>query len=142
MAKFDQKQHVLLINGVEIKGFADGADVISFAENNEAGALTVGADGEGVFVANQNRSGTLTIKLLQHGESVAFLNNLRRQQRDSLKSFTPLTLSVRDLINEDRITASQGYFTTAPGYVRGNANNDTQFVIVFAKTEVVLEAGA
>lgn len=139
--RFDPALHSVLINGYEIKDWADGGDVISFAYNNDAGAMTVGSRGRGVFVANQNRSATLTIKLLQHTPDNKFLQRLTAQQRDSLKTFTPLTLAIRDLINEDRATGVSGFFTTLPGLVRGNAHNDTTHVIVFERGNIILEDG-
>lgn len=139
--RFDPALHSVLINGYEIKDWGDGGDVIDYKYNNDAGALTVGSRGTGVFVANQNRSTTLTIKLLQHSPDNKFLNRLLAQQRDNLKTFVPLELAIRDLINEDRGSGVQGFFTTPPGLTRGNAHNDTTHVIVFSRGNIILEDG-
>ncbi len=139
--RFDPALHSVLINGYEIKDWADGGDVISYAYVTDAGAMTIGARGRGVFVANQNRSTTLTIKLLQHSPDNKFLNRLSALQRSNMKGFTALTLSIRDLINEDRASGTSGFFTTLPGLVRGNAHNDTTHVIVFEQGNIILENG-
>jgi hypothetical protein len=139
--RFDPKLHSVLLNGYEIKDWADGADVISYAYQTDAGAMTIGSRGRGVFVANQNRSTILTLKLLQHTPDNKYLNRLAAQQRNNLKTFVPLILAIRDLINEDRATGIQGFFTTLPGLVRGNAHNDTTHVIVFEQGNIVLEDG-
>lgn len=139
--RFDPALHTVLIDGYEIKDWAEGGDVISYAYQADAGAMTIGSRGRGVFVANQNRSTILTLKLLQHGPDNKFLNRLSSLQRTNLKGFTALTLNIRDLINEDRATGIQGFFTTLPGLVRGNAHNDTTHVIVFEQGNIVLEEG-
>lgn len=139
--RFDPAQHSVLIDGYEFKDWGDGTDVISFQYNADAGALTVGARGRGVFVANQNRSATLTLKLLQHGPDNRFLNRRAALQRDNLKGFMPMTLTIRDLLNEDRAIGERGYFTTLPGLTRGNAHNETTWVIVFERGNIVLEEG-
>lgn len=139
--RFDPALHAVLINGYEIKDWAKGGDAISFVYNTDAGALTMGARGNGVFVANQDRSGTLTLKLLQHSPDNKFLQRLSARQRNDMKSYVPLTLSIRDLINEDRASGISGFFTTLPGLVRGDAANDTTHVIVFEKANIVLENG-
>lgn len=139
--RFDPALHSVLINGYEIQDWADGGDVISYAYQNDAGTMTVGARGRGVFVANQNRSTILTLQLLQHGPANKYLNRLSSLQRTNLKSFSALTLTIRDLINEDRATGESGFFTTLPGLVRGNAHNNTTHVIVFERGNIVLEEG-
>lgn len=139
--RFDPSQYSVLINGYEIKDWADGGDVIDLKYNKDAGTMTVGARGRGVFVANQDRSGTLTLKLLQHGPDNKFLNRLTAQQRDSLKTFQPITLAIRDLLNEDRASGVKGYFTTLPGLTRGNVANDTTHVLVFEQINIVMEEG-
>lgn len=139
--RFDPALHSVLINGYEIKDWATGGDVISYTYQTDAGAMTIGARGRGVFVANQNRSTILTLKLLQHGPDNKFLNRLSSLQRTNLKGFAALTLTIRDLINEDRATGTQGFFTTLPGLVRGDAHNDTTHVIVFERGNIIIENG-
>lgn len=140
--RFDPKFHSVLINGYEIKDWAKGGDAISYVYNTDAGALAMGSRGNGVFVANQDQSTTLTLKLLQHSPDNKFLQRLSAQQRNNFKTFVPLTLAIRDLINEDRASGTEGFFTTLPGLVRGDVANDTTHVIVFVQGNIVLENGA
>ncbi|MDN7790444.1 DUF3277 family protein [Burkholderia contaminans] len=141
MASFDPKQVSVLINGVPIDDWADGGDVIQAEHNADAGALTIGANGKGVFVANPDESGKLTLKIKQHSPNNKFLTGLQTQQRTNLKAFTPLELSIRDLLNDDVVTASKGYFTTLPKYVRGTAHNPHEWVIAFETMNIKLENG-
>ena len=141
MAIYDPKQMQVLINGVEVDDYADGADVIKAVQNAEAGAWTIGADGGGVFVADANESATFTLKLRQHGETNKTLSELYRKQKKSLKGFTPLRVTIRDLINEDVVTGEMGYFTAAPEFIRGAGHNATTWTIVCLKSDFKLEAG-
>ncbi len=49
MAVFDPKQVIVLLDGREISDWADGADVISAVQNQDAGSWTIGANGTGVL---------------------------------------------------------------------------------------------
>ena len=62
-------------------------------------------------------------------------------KRAALKQFFPITLSIRDLINDDVVTASKGYFTTPAQYVRGNGHNAETWTIVFEQMTMNLEKG-
>lgn len=141
MAVFDPKQVVVLIDGREISDWADGADVISAVQNQDAGAWTIGANGKGVFVANPDASGKLTLKIKQHSDDNAFLSKLFNQQKSAIKTFIPLTLSIRDLLNDDVVTATKGYFTTPTGFVRGAGHNAQTWTIDFEEMTLNLERG-
>jgi len=141
MSLFDPKQVSVLINGTQIKDWADGSDVINAKNNVDAGAHTIGASGTGVFVANPDRSGTLVLKLKQHTADNKFLGGMLAQQRNSIKGFTPITLEIRDLLNQDVVVATNGYFSTPPEYTRGNGHNAETWTISFEQMDIKLERG-
>lgn len=141
MAVFDPKQVVVLLDGKEISDWADGSDVISAVNQVDAGQLVIGANGTGVFIANPDNSGKLTLKIKQHSADNAYLSKLFNQQKSSIKTFLPITLSIRDLINDDVVTANKGYFTTPTDYVRGNGHNAQTWTIVFEQMTMNLEKG-
>lgn len=141
MATFDPKEVVVLLDGREIGDWADGSDVINFAFQADDGEMVIGADGTGIFIANTNRSGKLTLKIKQHSEDNAYLIKLRNQQKERIKTFTPVTLAIRDLMNGDLVTATKGYFTTPPTFVRGQGHNAQTWTFVFEKASMNLEKG-
>ena len=141
MAVFDPKQVVVLLDGKEISDWADGSDVINATNQVDAGQMVIGANGTGVFIANPDQSGKLTLKIKQHSEDNAYLSKLFNQQKTSIKTYLPMTLAIRDLINDDVVTASKGYFTTPAPYMRGNGHNATTWTIVFEKMTMNLEKG-
>ena len=141
MAVFDPKQVSVLINDYRVQDWADGADVIVANFQVDHGELTIGAGGTGVFVQNPDESGQLVLHVKQHSRDNAYLDALRRSQRTSIKSFTPLELSIRDLLNEDVCTGTRGYFTTPPAYTRGNGANPMIWTMVFEQFTMRLERG-
>lgn len=141
MAVFDPKQVSVLLNGYEISDWSDGGTAITAQHNADAGAYTMGADGSGVFVVNPDQSLTLTLVLKQHSADNKWFNDKLKQQIGSIKTFKPFALEIRDLVNGDLVTASGGYFTTRPNYVRGTTHNAETWVIVFDKGVINLEKG-
>lgn len=141
MARFDPTEMSVLLDGREISDWADGADVIDLSYQTDDGEYVIGANGTGVFVANSNKSGKLTLKIKQHSEDNEYLSKLRNQQKNSIKTFTPMTLTIRDLMNGDVATGIKGYFTTPPKLTRGQGHNSTDWVIVFEKINIKLEKG-
>lgn len=141
MAVFDPKQVLVLLDGKEISDWADGSDVISAVNQVDAGQMIIGANGTGVFIANPDNSGKLTLKIKQHSADNAYLSKLFNQQKSSIKTFIPVTLAIRDLINDDVVTATKGYFTTPTGYTRGNGHNAQTWTLVFESMTLNLEAG-
>ena len=141
MAVFDPKQVSVLVNDYRLQDWADGTDVIVAKFQVDHGELKIGAGGTGVFVQNPDESGSLVIKLKQHTRDNAYLDQLRRAQRASIKSFVPLALSVKDLLNEDVLTGAEGYFTTPPDYTRGTSANPVTWTLVFQSFTMRLERG-
>lgn len=141
MAVFDPKEVSVLLDGREIGDWADGADVISANYQVDDGEMVIGANGTGVFIANTNNSGVLVLKIKQHSEDNAHLIKLRNQQKKRIKTFAPMTLAIRDLMNGDVVTATKGYFTTPPSFVRGQGHNAQTWTFVFEQMEINLEKG-
>lgn len=141
MAVFDPKQLVVLINGVQIQDFGEKGDALTFTPGVDAGAYTMGVDGSGTFVADPDRSASLVLNMKQHSPDNKYLGNLAALQRDNIKAFTPITLEIRDLLNEDVVTATRGYFTTMPTFARGTNANNTVWTIVFERHVQQLQNG-
>ncbi|ETD72971.1 hypothetical protein V757_01105 [Pelistega indica] len=141
MKIFDPKEVLVLLNGREISDWGDGGDQIKVVNNSPNGQMVIGNNGKGVFVANPDESGTLTLKLKQHSADNKYLSRLHQQQKRSIKTFVPFTLTVKDLINEDLVVATKGYFTTAKEMTRGNAHNPHTWEIVFEQMTITHEEG-
>ena len=129
--KFDIKQVSVILNGYTLTGLSDDTSSIDVKFTGDAGKYTIGANGKGVWIANPDCSGTLTIKLLQQHQDNAWAAQQHALQRSDLKAFTPFSLNIRDLINNDLVTGTSGMFKTASGYTRGNQHNPGTWVIEF-----------
>lgn len=141
MARYQHDYTVLLINGYEITGYAEGGDAINIENAVDAGAYTIGASGRGVFTGSCNQSGTLTIKLLQHSPDCKFLQDLHNMQRSNFKGFSPIKMDMKDTLNGDEITGINGFFVNDGGVKRGDTHNPTEFKIVFERITKRLENG-
>lgn len=142
MAVFSPKDLTVVLNGVEISDWADGGDTIVAENGAENGQLIIGNDGRGIFVANVNESGTLTLKLKQHSPDNEYLSKLHAQQKNSIRSFVPFELTIKDINNEDIVTGSKGYFTQAKNFTRGDAHNPTVWVIAFERLNISFARGS
>lgn len=61
---YDPAGMVIVFAGIPITGFADGT-YVSVEQNEDSYSLVVGADGEGCRSKTNNRSGRITLTLLQ-----------------------------------------------------------------------------
>jgi hypothetical protein len=131
MALYDIKQVSLTLSGRTIGQFVTDADAINFRPSADLGKYTPSVDGEGVWVANPDGTGILIIKLKQESSDNAYLSQQMALQKTQIKSFTPMSLQIRDLLNNDLVSASNGFFTTVPPYARGGQHNATAWAIEF-----------
>jgi hypothetical protein len=141
VAYFDIKQVNLSLNTRAITGFTIDAGAISLAPTGDAGKWTMGANGSGVWTANSDTSGTLTLTLQQNHPDNAWLSQLMALQRNNLRAFTPFSLVIRDLLNSDIVTASNGMFTTPPTIARGADVGSCIWKIMFESVQFTLAPG-
>lgn len=52
-----------------------------------------------------------------------------------------MTLSIVDLLNDDKVSGLNGYFTTSPDYTRGMGHNAVTWTLVFEHLTITLEKG-
>jgi hypothetical protein len=135
---FDIKQVSLVLNGYTITGFTTDADALDVQFTGDAGKWTIGASGKGVWIANPDCSGKLTIKLLQQHKDNAWLSNQIALQRSDPKSFTAYGMAIRDLLNNDLVSGSKGYHSTPSKFTRGAQHNAGTWVIEFESLQQVL----
>jgi hypothetical protein len=75
MKQYGADKVSVIVNGTPITGFADGS-FVTVARNVESATLHVGADGVGTKIVNADKSGTITIRLVQSSLSNAVLSAL------------------------------------------------------------------
>lgn len=132
---------VLTTNGIELRGFENTQDSISFAPVGDDGDITYGINGDGVFVHSCNQGATVTIKILQHAEANKILNELRNEQVKNSRTSQPCVISYKDLRNGDEFLLTGCWFTTPPTHARGTAHNGNTWTLKATKAEYKLEGG-
>jgi hypothetical protein len=131
---------IFIVNGFEIKGFADGDDVVAVARREDSATDRVGAQGEMTVSVNTNKSGTFTFNLMQTSESNAYMSGLMAAQENGI--FVPVTAQIKDTRGGDLSSGTQGYITKPSDMQRGVGVNTQQWVIVVERLDMLLTGAA
>lgn len=134
MAEYSHKRAIIVINGRTFTGWDNSADSFNMSPVGDAGAFT-SAFGNSVWVDSGEYGETATLKLMQHHEDNAFLQDIFNDQRNNLSGDNALTLRFYDPINGEEINAVKGRIPNQGGFTRGNAHNPNTWVIAFPKVD-------
>lgn len=129
---------VVLVNGVEVTGFADGDDVIGIRRRVDSATDRVGADGTMMVALSADKSGEVTLRLLQTSSSNKYLNSLMALQEGGSKTFVPINIMFQDTYRNDTASGSIGYLKKPTDVVRGAQGNVQEWVIVVERLDVLL----
>lgn len=127
----------LFINGVEIKGWADGDDVIQFKRRSPLASDKVGAGGQMMVSLKSNKSVEMTIRLQQVSPSNAYLNKLCLAQ-DRPETFTPVQALWQDSSRQDIGSTTAGYIENYPEIKRGEEGSDQEWKFIFERGDLLL----
>ena len=123
---FDAKKVQVIFNGLSISGFADGT--FANVEREEQGFTKVtGADGFTSRSKSNNRSGSVTITLLQTSPSNDVLSNILAQDELNANAVYPLT--IKDLSGESLYFTSTAWIQKAPTIQYGKEINSVEWII-------------
>ena len=106
MNTLDPTQYVLNIGGHIVSGFAPST-MINVSRANDTWKKTVGATGEVVRSRNRDRTGTITVTLLQTSPSNLYLSGLNRQDEALGTGIVPV--QVKDNLGTTVISAPQAW---------------------------------
>lgn len=124
------KNVVAVIDGLRGNGFWEGDDTVEIEPVEDAGALTVGADGSSIFSAFADISHTITMRV-QHTSNI---HNLLLQKLAELRADTPrmdgFPVSVRDIRSGDGGSTEQAFVLTPPTKGFGKAASMREWVLV------------
>lgn len=110
-ATYDPTRIVLLLGGVPISGFAQGS-MVKAEHNADAFKLTVGGDGSTVRSKSPDRSGKVTISLLQTSDSNATLSSLALLDETTSAGMTPLL--IKDMNGSSLWVAAEAWVMKRP----------------------------
>jgi len=95
-------------------GAGPSEEGITVSYSDDIGSLTMGADGYGMHSLHAARNGTVTVRLLKTSPVNAMLMDMYNNDISSSANYGKNTISVRDPIRGDSITASFCGFKKAP----------------------------
>jgi len=123
----------VLVNGVPLTGFGEGDDVVQVTRRNDLFALTIGAKGKGVPTKSADRSGEITLGLLQGHEDNAILSAFLN--KDDRGVFTGVNLQITVLKSGERV-GGRGVITKPADRNYGVALNRLDWLILIEDLEV------
>lgn len=126
----DPKLVIPTFLGIPLSGFADGA-FIKIERNADAFSLVVGSDGESARARSRNRSGRITLTLLQTSASNDFLSAAHRADEIGVPGGKGPFL-VKDLAGTTLVSAPSAWIVKFPS---------TEFSRDVGSREWVFESG-
>jgi hypothetical protein len=135
MQSYSFKDVSVLIDGVEIRGFAEGDDVIQVKRRNPSHLDSVGADGEMVLAISADLSGEFLFKLQQTSNSNAFLSALVAASESGAN--VPLAVVVKDNRGNDLHVGVNSYITKPADDQRGTNPNEREWLLVAERLDMI-----
>lgn len=135
MRQYSFLDTVLLVNGIEIAGWAEGDDVIQIERFNDSAMHSVGADGEMTIALSADRSGFFQFNLQQSSESNVYLTGLVAAQEAG--TFAPVAVQFKDTLGNDLMSGAQGYIPRPANLQRGTGINSQQWRIVVERLDML-----
>lgn len=132
-----QTNHVF-VNGIEIRGYADGDDVLMVKRRNDAASDKMGVDGKMAVSLSADKSGEVTLKLMQTGAGNKYLNALANAQGGGPLTFIPCEVLWQDTYRQDVAIGTHGYIKKPTEVTRGAAVNSQEWVIVVERLDELL----
>ena len=108
---FSPKKVIVTFGGRILTGFADGSFVTAERES-DAFTKVVGADGEAARVASANRSGKVTVTLMQTSDSNDYLSQIAAA--DELSQASTGALFIKDASGRSLVTAGEAWIMKVP----------------------------
>lgn len=123
---YDLNKVILLLNGVRIRGFADG-DVITVKAKADLWSLDVGADGEAVRSRINDRSADVEIKLGYGSASTAVLDAARKI--DEQLGTNSVAFMLRDTASGTQVICADVWQKRIPDVVFGQKPGARTFML-------------
>jgi len=136
MKTFDPKQVSVIVGGHIVQGYADGT-FVECARNNDTWTRSGGADGEQTRSKSNDRSGTITITLMQSSVSNAVLEGYAIADEATNAGVVPSL--VKDNNGSEIVTAAQSWVQKPAD--KGHAKETSDRVWVLETGELIFAGG-
>lgn len=138
MRRYSFSDTVVIINGVEITGWAEGDDVIQIKRRADAATDKVGAGGSMMVSISADKSGEATFKLQQTSPSNKYLTGIAEAQQSGGELFVPVELLFQDSYRNDMAVGTHGYIKKQSDISRGAAAGHQEWTIVVERLDLLL----
>lgn len=137
MRAYSFLDYSVLINGVELSGFADGDDAFMAERRNDSASDKVGADGRMMVSISADKSGEFTFKLQQTSSSNKMLMALLSLQEFSARTFVPVTVIARDTYRNDVASGTVGYIKRPAPQQRGMEGTNQEWTVITERLDLI-----
>ncbi len=125
----------MLVQGQEITGYPEGEDVILCERLEDSGKHVIGVDGKMTLNISNDRSGTITFKLLQNSESNLLLTTLITAQENG--AFIPVFVQIKNTEGGELISGTQGYINKPSGIGFGESISESEWTITIERLDFI-----
>lgn len=136
MKRYSFQDTVMIINGVEITGWAEGDDVIGVKRRTDSVSDVVGAGGEMMVSISADKSGEVTFKLQQTSSSNRYLNKIMQRMEAAGSRFVPVSVLFKDTYRQDLASGTVGYITKPADMTRGAKAQNQEWKIVVERLDL------
>ncbi len=126
MKTYDPKKVIVIVGGAYITGFSPDS-VVGVSRNSDNYKLVVGADGEGTRSRTNDRSGQITISLMQTSASNAVLSGYAIDDEQANAGVVPVT--VTDLNGATLYQADQAWVKKPPKGDHGKEAKTREWIL-------------
>jgi len=126
---------IMLVQGQEITGWPKGDDAIMCERFEDSGQHIIGVDGKMTLSISNDRSGSITFKLMQTSESNALLTALITSQENG--AFVPVFIQIKNTQGGELISGTQGYITKPAKQTFGQNANETEWIITVERLDLI-----
>ena len=123
---YDPTKVICIIGGVPMSGFADGS-MVTVEREADAYSKIVGADGETTRVKSANRSGMITISLLQTSASNDILSGFALLDEAANAGVVPML--IKDNSGRSIFASGSGWVKKVPSSAFGKDAGDREWVL-------------
>lgn len=135
---YDPKKVLVTFGPVLFSGFADGT-FINAARNNQGVNLGVGSTGDAARAISNDKSGIVTLTLLQSSKVNGLLSGIERSDQENGDGVLPLLL--KDLNGFDLVKAGTAWIQKLADYNRGREIGDGNVAWVFETDDLDIFQG-
>ena len=125
--------------GKVLSGFSDGDDAIMVERNKPTMSQVIGIQGDGVYSQTSDKSGVITLKLLQGCEENAFLST--KIQASEAGGIISGELIITESGNDAKVTARKCIIEGMPKFQRGEGHTAVEWRFLSADVDMTQGAG-